>query len=222
MSEESNSPLLEIRGLSLEFGQRRLWKDLNLSLTAGERIAITGKSGGGKSSLLKCILGFAAPSAGSVFLRGTKLDSRTVWPLRLSMGYVPQEPDLGEPTAEDFIRKPFSFKANHNLAWDDGHLASLCGAFHLDRGLLSQPSRKLSGGEKQRVALISALMLSRGLYLFDEVTSALDEEARSAVAEFFKRERGFSAVFVSHDRELRAACDRTYSLEPWGALRTVS
>lgn len=222
MSEAAGPFLLEIRGLSLEFGQRRLWKDIDLSLSAGERIAITGKSGGGKSSLLKCILGFAAPSAGSVFLRGVQLDPRTVWPLRRSMGYVPQEPDLGDLTAEEFIRKPFSFKANQDLAWDEGHLADLCCEFHLDRGLLSQPSRKLSGGEKQRVALISALMLSRGLYLFDEITSALDEEARSAVAEFFERERGFSAVFVSHDRELRAACDRTYSLEPGGALRAVS
>ena len=78
MSEEAGSPLLEIRGLGLEFGQRRLWRDLDLSLAAGEKIVITGKSGGGKSSLLQCILGFVAPSAGSVFIRGQELDSRTV------------------------------------------------------------------------------------------------------------------------------------------------
>ncbi len=222
MSEAAGSVPLEIQGLGLEFGQRRLWKDLDLSLAAGERIAITGKSGGGKSSLLKCILGFVAPTGGSLFIGGIRLDSGTVWPLRRSMGYVPQEPDLGGLTAGEFIRKPFSYKANHDLAWDEGRLGDLCGAFHLDPDLLSQPSRSLSGGEKQRVALISALMLNRGLYLFDEITSALDEEARAAVAEFFQAERGFSAVFVTHDRELRAACDRTYILDPVGALRTVS
>ncbi len=222
MSEAADPFQLEIRGLGLEFGQRRLWRDLSLSLAAGERIAITGKSGGGKSSLLKCILGFVAPSSGSVFIRGVKLDPRTVWSLRWSMGYVPQEPDLGDLTAEEFIRKPFRFKANRDLAWDEGRLRELCGAFHLDESLLSQPSRQLSGGEKQRVALISALMLGRRLYLFDEITSALDEETRAAVADFFKADRGFSAVFVAHDCELRAACDRVFSLDPGGTLRAVS
>jgi putative ABC transport system ATP-binding protein len=222
MSEAESPVPLEIQGLSLEFGPRRLWHDLTLTLGAGEKIALTGKSGGGKSSLLKCILGLVAPSAGSVLIRGARLDSKTVWSARQFMGYVPQEPDLGDLTALDFLRKPFRYRANHRLEWDEELLRELCDAFHLDEGLLSQPSHRLSGGEKQRVALISALMLRRGLYLFDEITSALDEEARAAVAGYFKEASGMTAVFVAHDRELRAVCDRVYSLSPTGALRSVS
>jgi len=222
MSEAADPPLLEIRGLSLGFGQRSLCEGLSLTLSQGEKIAITGKSGGGKSSLLKCILGFVPPSSGSICIQGIELDPLTVWPLRSTLGYVPQEPDLGDLTAEEFIRRPFRFRANRGLAWEDGRLRELCSTFHLEEGLLSQASRKLSGGEKQRVALIAALMLRRKLYLFDEITSALDEEARAAVADYFKHAEEFAAVIVAHDRELRAACDRVYRLDPEGALRAIS
>jgi ABC-type lipoprotein export system ATPase subunit len=132
---------------------------------------------------------------------------------------VPQEPELGDLTAEEFIRMPFRYRANRGLDWEEGRLRELCAAFHLERGILSQSSRKLSGGEKQRVALIAALMLQRQLYLFDEITSALDEEARAAVADHLINAEGLTAVFVAHDRQLREACDRVYGLEPGGSLR---
>ncbi len=222
MSEAAGSPLLEIHDLSLDIGDRCLYKGLSLTLGQGEKIAITGKSGSGKSTLLKCILGFVIPSSGSISYQGTELDPRTVWPLRYSLGYVPQEADLGDLTAGEFIRRPFRYGINRGLAWEDERLQELCAAFHLEHGLLSQASRKLSGGEKQRVALIAALMLERKLYLFDEITSALDEDARAAVIGYLVKAESFAAVIVAHDQELRAACDRVYRLDPKGSLRAFS
>jgi putative ABC transport system ATP-binding protein len=216
VSEPGNVPQLEIQGLGLSFGQKSLWESFSLTLEPGEKVAVVGRSGSGKSSLLKCILGFVTPSSGRICVRGEELLAGTVWSLRRSMGYVPQEPDLGTRTAQDFLRVPFGFKANRSRPWQPERLQSLCRTFQLDPGLLAQPVRKLSGGEKQRVALISALLLERDLYLFDEVTSALDEEARAAAAEYFRAQTGLSALFVAHDPELRAICDRVIALTPTG------
>ncbi len=140
------------------------------------------------------------------------LDSRSAWTLRRQIGYVPQESDLGAATAREFIQRPFQYRANQDLVWNEERLQSLCRAFHLDPDLLAQSSKKLSGGEKQRIALISALLLDRKLYLLDEITSALDQESRAAVAEYFSGEDSLSAVIVAHDPMLQAVCGRTYAL----------
>lgn len=212
MCEQGNVPPLELDGLSLSFGEKQLWRGFSLVLNPGEKVAVVGRSGSGKSSLLKCILGFVTPSNGRIRIHGEELHAGTVWSLRRAVGYVPQEPKLGSRTALEFIRAPFAFKANHGRILQPERLKSLCRTFHLDPSLLDQPARKLSGGEKQRVALISSILLERGLYLFDEVTSALDEAAREAAADYFRSRGDLSALFVAHDPEIRRMCDRVISL----------
>jgi ABC-type multidrug transport system ATPase subunit len=222
MRETFPHVVLEVRNLVLSFDSKSLIKGMNVSLVQGEKIALVGKSGSGKSSLLKCLLGVLLPSAGEIVMHGEELTLKTVWALRRRIGYVPQEPELGELTGEEYIRRPFQYKANRHLTWSPERLQELCQAFHLEPSLLGQPSRLLSGGEKQRIALIAALMLERELYLLDEITSALDEESRAAVADFFRSQAKLTAVLVAHDPELRAICDRTYLLGPEGPWSAAS
>ncbi len=212
MREPIDLPILEIQSLGLQIGSRLLFQHLTFSLSRGEKIALTGKSGSGKSSLLQCILGFHNPVSGRIFIQGQELNFRSAWSLRKLIGYVPQEPDLGEETARDFIQKPFAYRANQDLVWDEDRLQVLCQTFHLDPGLLIQSSKKLSGGEKQRIALISALLLERQLYLLDEITSALDQDSRAAVVGYLAGQKSLSAVIVAHDHTLRELCDRMYTI----------
>lgn len=203
---------VEVEGLSLSFKNKVLISDLSFSLRAGERISVSGKSGSGKTTLLRCLLGFAYPQEGTIFIEGRKLDDRSVWPLRRKIGYVPQEPDLGNQRLEEFLRMPFFFKANRELRWDVYRVHELFSAFQLEEELLGKKTTQLSGGEKQRAALIAALLLERRTYLLDEVTSALDDDTKKAVLVYLRERKDLSLLFVTHDKEIKEMSHNVFSL----------
>ncbi len=213
--------ILEISDLSLRFKEKRLFHNLVLSLEKGEKATITGKSGSGKTSLLKCILGFFRPDTGTITIDGKVLTEQSVWRARLNIGFVAQEPDLGDLTVLEFLRHPFSFKANKTLNWDEIFLHELMHAFHLEKDLLQKKASLLSGGEKQRIALLSSLLLKREIYLLDEVTSALDDETRMAVIEYLRQQEACTFLFVSHDNDIKAMSHKTLTLRKELQTRTA-
>jgi putative ABC transport system ATP-binding protein len=217
-----SDPLLEVRDLAVSFKNKALIHNLSFCLKKGERISISGKSGSGKTTLLKCLMGFAHPDAGFIFVEGQVLDERSVWPLRQKIGYVPQEPDLGSQRVEDFLQHPFQFKANRNLRWDEARVRDLFELFHLEEELLEKKTPHLSGGEKQRIALISALLMERNLYLFDEITSALDDETRKIVIHYLRERKDLTLLFVTHDTEIKALSHKVFSLKKGFEMRSGS
>lgn len=213
--------VLEIRDLSLHFKEKRLFHNLFLSLEKGEKVTITGKSGSGKTSLLKCILGFFRPDTGTITIDGKVLTEQSVWRARLNIGFVAQEPDLGDWTVLEFLQHPFFFKANKTLTWNEFFLHELMFTFHLEKDLLQKKASLLSGGEKQRIALLSSLLLKREIYLLDEVTSALDDETRIAVIEYLRQQETCTFLFVSHDNDIKAMSHKTLTLKKEPLTRTA-
>lgn len=220
MPTTEDTCLLQLRSLSLRFGDRIIFRDLNLKVETGEKIAVTGESGSGKTTLLGCMIGFHSPDSGMVSIQGQELSGDSVWELRGRIGYVPQEPDLGEGTVREILERPFAYRANRNLTYDPSRVGEIFREFRLDEELLGQTAARLSGGEKQRVALISSLLLERTLYLLDEVTSALDERTRDAFLAYCRRRRDIAMIAVTHDRDLINHCGRIYHLEA-GKLAVV-
>ena len=208
-----NLAVLEIQDLSLRFMSKPLFIDLSFSLQKGEKVTISGKSGSGKTTLLRCILGFFIPDTGSITIAGERLTEISVWKVRQKIGFVPQEPDLGDTTTLEFLQFPFSFKANRSLQWDKKLLQELMEILHLDEELLQKRTTLLSGGEKQRVALLSSLLLKRDFYLLDEVTSALDDETRRAVIEYLNQKKDTTILFASHDKAIKAISHQTITLK---------
>jgi len=190
---------IRVQNLRIVLGGRLLLDEFSLSLDRGGRGTITGASGSGKSSLIKCLLGFLRPAAGEVEVLGRRLDAASVWRLRRQMAWVPQEPDLGQGTAREALERPFSYRVNRRLAGRLERVPELLERFLLEPGVLERPVAKLSGGEKQRVALIAALLLERPVLLLDEVSSALDPATRTAVADYLARQEGVTMLSVSHD-----------------------
>ncbi len=202
-----------IEDLDLRPGDLSLFNGLRLSINAGEKVALTAPSGFGKSTLLRSLLGFVPPAAGSITIFGTQLTSRSAWQLRCRMAYVDQEPDLGEDTVEAAIRRPFRFKNNQHLHLDSDRMAALMEQLQLPLSLLTKQILSLSGGERQRVAIIGALLLERDILLLDEPTSALDQDNGSAVAKLLKENAETTVLAISHDEVLVKTCHRVINVK---------
>lgn len=189
-----------------------LFSNLSLTLEPGEKVLIKAPSGFGKSTLLRCLLGFVPIRAGTVRIFGNTLTPRSAWQLRSHMAYVDQEPDLGDDTVETVFSHPFSYKRNHHLQLNTRRITELMNRLGLSDSLRSKKTTALSGGEKQRIALISALLLDRDILLLDEPTSALDEETSSSVARLLREMRELTILAISHDPPLASVLDRTIDL----------
>ncbi len=194
--------ILELEDIRLTARGHVLLDGFSLAVERGARCTLTGPSGCGKTTLLKCILGFAEPDAGEIRIFGTALMPRTVWELRRRVAWVPQEPELGAGTALDAIVRPLRFRANRGLGARGRRIRELAAAFGLAEGVLETPVTKLSGGEKQRIALVAALLLERPLLLLDEASSALDPESRAAVAAYLRSLEDTTILSVAHDPDL--------------------
>lgn len=205
---------LEARGVTVRFNGQTVLHDFSFSLQAGRKAVLTGPSGGGKSTVLRCLLGFVVPESGHVAIAGTPLTAESVWGLRRRVAYVGQEPDLGVGSVRRVLERPFHYRVNAGGKGNLEHTPELFDLFGLDRSLLDKEAGDLSGGEKQRVALVSALLLDRRIFLLDEITSALDPASREAVVDYFRRREDVTALFVAHDAGRFSFVDEVVTLRP--------
>ncbi len=180
-------------------GGRKVLEGFSLEIARGDKVLVYGKSGKGKSTLLKMLLGFVFPSAGSVYFEGRRIDPKSVWEARRKIAYVSQDLDLSRGKARDFIAQIHAFKANRGKANIEGELTAAMEWLELDRGVLDKEMADLSGGEKQRLALALALSLGRDVFLLDEATSAVDPRMKERIVRRFASMESATVLAVSHD-----------------------
>ncbi len=207
-----NEYAIDIANLSVELDGRRVLRGFDLRIAAEEKVALTGPSGSGKSTVLKCVLGLVVPREGSIRVRGRPVDGRGAWEARRRLAYVAQEPELGTGTVRQAMEHPFTFKANAGLRDNLKRLPTRMEQFRLPPALLGQDVSTLSGGEKQRLALLLALLLERPILLLDEASSALDKAGRRAVADFLRQANGLTVLSVAHDTEWLEFSDRVVDM----------
>jgi ABC-type iron transport system FetAB ATPase subunit len=207
-----SAPALDIRKLTIRFGARTVLSDVSLAVDGGEKVALSGPSGSGKTSILRCVLGFVAPASGAVSVFGQELSEKTVWDIRRRSAHVAQEPELGDGTVEEILMRPFSYRANQHLKQHMTNIPELLERLLLPLSILDSSMADLSGGEKQRIALISALLLERPLILLDEASSALDKDATRAVQDILASMKDLSILSVSHDDSWLMFSDRVVTI----------
>ncbi len=191
---------IQLDDISLQLGEKQIFDHFRQDIEAGEKVLIRGPSGSGKSTLLRLILGFLQPDEGTVRLDGEALSQQNVWAMRRRMAFVSQDLHIGSGKVSAFIREIFAYRANQHLSYDEGRVLEHFRHFRLEPEKLEQDISALSGGEKQRLALITALLLDREAYLLDEVTSSIDESLRKTVIDFLAGMEEKTLLVVSHDQ----------------------
>ena len=192
-------------------------RDINLSFTAGETVAIVGASGSGKSTLLSILAGLDTPSRGTVRLLGQDLfalseDDRAAVRAQ-KMGFVFQSFQLmGNLTALENVMLPLELAGIRDARRRATDMLERVG---LGQRLTHYP-KVLSGGEQQRVALARAFVVEPAVLLADEPTGSLDFATGETIMELMlalNREQGTTLVLVTHDRGIAARCDRRITIE---------
>jgi len=192
---------VRLNQLNVGFDGQPVLKDLSLSVCHGDKVTLTGPSGSGKSTVLRCILGLVMPDSGTITILGEPVTRHNIWQKRRHIAYVAQEPDLGTGSVKEVIETPFSYRANAGLRDNLTRLPGIMERFNLPESLLDKQIMRLSGGEKQRVAMVIAILLDRSIVLLDEASSALDTKNKQAVAAYFRQAENTTVLSVAHDAE---------------------
>ena len=207
----SKPPLLRVRGLRRRFGDVDVVAGLDLDVRAGKAVALTGRNGSGKSTVLRCITGADRPTAGTVELDGVKVDERSP-KIRRDLAVVMDDmdffPDLSVVEHLDLFAQAHRVEDVEKVV--DAVLAEV--------GLVPQSAQlpgTLSSGQRRRLALASAFVRPRKLLVLDEPEQRLDRAGLDWLAERLTAEKaaGLGVLLASHDQTLvEAVVDNVVNL----------
>ena len=203
------------KNIKFSYGKLIIFKNFDFSIKKNQTIGIKGKNGSGKSTLVKIICGLLEPEEGSLLVDGKQVNAKSSnW--KKLIGYIPQEINLIEGT----------IKENISIGIDDLNLDKLNKLIDevqlrdfinkLPKGFdtdIGEIGSKISGGEKQKIGICRALFRDPEILIFDESTSALDNESEKKFVEvlkthFIKKTK----IIISHRQEPFKYCDKIYDL----------
>ena len=211
--------IFEIEGLSLHAGDSPLLAGVSFGVAGGEAVAVTGPSGCGKSTLLRALAGLRPAAAGAVRLEG-QTPSEMGWPkYRRLVLYVDQQPLLLEGPVASSLSRPFSYKSAET-SFPREHAVELTRATGLPEDTLERDADSLSIGQRQRVALVRALLVEPAVLLLDEPFSALDEVSAARVTTLLEGHLAAAGAIVLgvHDGTgVEGLCSRSIDLTRFAA-----
>ncbi len=199
---KSGKNVLNVVNLEKSFDDKQICNDFNLSVARGDKIALVGPNGIGKTTLLRLLMEEIKPDSGEI-----------EWGYEAQIGYMPQEHseaiEKSDQTARDWL---WSF----NNKVDEEGLRALFGRLLFKKDEPLKPTKVLSGGETVRLLLAKLMLLEPNVLLLDEPTNHLDLEAIRSLTEALERFEG-TCIFVTHDRQMVSqVASRVIEMSPEG------
>ena len=198
-------PIIRFEQVSKSFGDQTVLQDFSLDVFPGEFLTIIGRSGCGKTTILKLVNGLIHPDSGRILVQGKDVAGSDPVALRRRIGYVIQSVGLfPHMTVEKNISYVPSISGMAEWKGQDRRekVSALLAQVGLDPALASRYPRSLSGGQRQRVGIARALAAGPEILLMDEPFGAVDEITRGQLQEELQRihrENGITILFVTHD-----------------------
>jgi ATP-binding cassette, subfamily B, multidrug efflux pump len=234
-----NAPAIHVPKGKIEFkqvdfgyeGQATLFKQLNLTINAGERVGLVGRSGAGKSTMVNLILRFYDIQAGAILIDGQNIAQVTQTSLRANIGMVTQDTSLLHRSVRDNILygRPDATEAEMLQAAQRAKAHDFILTLRDAKGRTGYDAHvgergvKLSGGQRQRIAIARVMLKDAPILLLDEATSALDSEVEAAIqAHLNQLMEGKTVVAIAHRLSTIAAMDRLIVLDEGGIVEEGS
>jgi len=205
VEERNGEPPVVLRGLHKSFGAQVVLNGIDLTVARGETLAVLGRSGTGKSVLLKIIIGLQKPDAGSVSIHGqeiTRLNLDKLNEIRKKMGFLFQQAALYDSLT---VEENVAFPLKHNTKMPESErrdrVKKLLKGVGMEGDLKKMPS-DISGGMQKRVGLARALALDPDILLLDEPTAGLDPITASEIDDLIlklHKQREMASIVVTHD-----------------------
>jgi len=214
-------PMIEISHLKKSFGNQEVLKDVSLNLYNGENLVILGKSGSGKSVLIKCIVGLLFADFGSINVLGKEintLNNAQLNELRMKIGFLFQSSALYDSmTVKQNLEFPLRrIKREIQAKQRDERILEVLENVGLADSLNKMPSQ-LSGGMRKRISLARTIIVDPTIMLYDEPTTGLDpvtSDEISALINEVQKKYKTSSIIITHDIECaRATANRAIMLK---------
>lgn len=202
----TGEPAMSIKGLYKSFGSNHVLKDFNLNIKHGESVAVIGKSGSGKSVLIKCIIGLIKPEKGSIVVLGQdvlQLNHKELDRLRVKVAFLFQSNALYDSMT---VRENLEFPLRrHWVSTTKEEVDALVMEALTNVGLahtVDMMPSELSGGMRKRIALARTLIMKPDIILYDEPTTGLDPITSREISNLMvdiQKKYNTSSIIISHD-----------------------
>jgi ABC-type multidrug transport system fused ATPase/permease subunit len=209
---------IEIKDLLFNYGDKTILNKVSISLLKNEKIAIVGKSGAGKSTVINILIGLLTDYQGEILIDGTPLTPKNILSFRKKVGYIPQDVYLFDDSVANNVAFGRQYEADKiTMALMK---ANILNDLNDKEGLntrVGDGGGKLSGGQRQRIGIARALYGDPEIIIMDEGTSALDLEVEKKImSELLEISDNLTLIIVTHRLESIRNCDRIFQLSNEG------